>query len=456
MKENKELFESKPVGRAVWTLALPTIASMLVTVFYNLADTFFVGQTNDKAQVAAVSLVMPVFLILMAFGNLFGIGGGSAISRYLGSKQDENVKHVSSFSFYGAIVAGLLLGAVTILLIDQIVPLTGAKEGTYNYVKDYLIIIAAGSPFVIVSSAFGNIVRSEGSALKAMIGMMIGTVVNIILDPIMILGMNMGVKGAAYATIIGNIAATVYYILLICHKGNQLSLNIKDFKMGGHIAAGVLAIGVPAFLNNALMSIANIIYNGFLADYGEAPVGGMGIAMKATTLTIMLLLGLTMGAQPLIGYNYGSHNYERLKKIIRYTMVVGIIIGIVISALFLAFAEPIVSAFIKDEEVIAYGTKMLRVQATSQTLLGIMFVSMSALQAMGQGVASAVLSVCRQGIAFIPAAFILNATAGLDGLIWAQPVSDVFSIILSSVLLIRILIKLKHNPDNIAQNKIAQ
>lgn len=453
MEPNKELFENKPISKAVWTLALPTIASMLVTVFYNLADTYFVGQTQDKAQVAAVSLVMPLFLILMAFGNLFGIGGSSAISRYIGAKRYEDVKHISSFCFYGSIVIGVLLGGFTLIFMHQIVPLTGATPGTYDYVVDYLTYIAMGAPFVILSSAFGNIVRSDGSALKAMIGMMIGTVVNIILDPIMILSMNMGVKGAAIATIIGNIAATVYYIILLCSSSNSLSLRIRDFKIKGQIATAVFAIGIPASLNNILMSFASIIYNVFLSSYGDSPIAGMGIAMKVNSLTIMLLLGLTMGAQPIIGYNYGSGNYKRMKKAISYTMVIAIIIGIVVSCLFLAFAEPIVTVFIDDAEVVAYGSKMLRIQAITGTLLGIMFVSMSSLQAMGKAVSSLVLSVCRQGLAFVPAAIILNIAFKLDGLIWAQPVSDAFSIVLSSILLVVTLKKLKVKTEqNAMQN----
>lgn len=450
MDKRKDLFESAPVGKAVWTLALPTIASMLVTVFYNLADTFFVGQTGDKSQVAAVSLVMPLFLILMAFGNLYGIGGGSAISRFIGAKKYDDVKHVSSFCFYGSIVTGIILGAVSLLFMSQIVPLTGATESTYQYIEDYITIIAIGAPFIIMSAAFGNIVRSDGSALNAMIGMMIGTVVNIVLDPIMILVLGMGVKGAALATIIGNIAATVFYIILLFKPSNSLSLRIKDFKFSGHIASNVYSIGVPACLNNILMAIASIIYNVFLTDYGDAPVAAMGIAMKVSMLTVMMLMGLTMGAQPIIGYNYGSGNVTRLKKVTRYTMITGIIIGVVISTFFLVFAQPIVTVFIDDAEVIMYGTKMLRIQASTGTLLGIMFVSMSTLQAMGKAVASLLLSICRQGLAFIPAAIIANKLFQLDGLIWAQPIADMFSIILSAVLLSVVLYKQVEQKETLA------
>lgn len=439
---NKDIFEKQPIRKSVWKLALPTIASMLVTVLYNLADTFFVGQTNDKSQVAAVSLVMPVFLIFMAFGNLFGMGGGSAISRFLGEKRQEDVRHVSSFSFYGSIIVGIILGAIALIFMPQIVPLTGATTGTNDYIKEYLTYIAIGAPFLIVSNAFGNIVRSVGSAKLAMIGMMIGTVVNIILDPIMILAMDIGVTGAAVATVIGNIASTIFYVILLMKKNNILSVKPKDFKIKG-IGATVLAIGIPACLNNILMSIASIIFNVFLSKYGEAPIAAMGIAMKVNMLAIMLFMGLTMGAQPLIGYNYGSGNHDRMKKVIWYIMRVSVIMGTIVMIVFLVFAKPIVTSFIDDKEVIYYGTKMLRILSSTSFALGIMFVSMSALQSMGKALASLILSISRQGFIFLPVAIITNWLFKLDGLMWAQPISDLFSITISVILLIWILKKYK-------------
>lgn len=451
--QNKDLFENKSISRAVWTLALPTIASMLVTLFYNLADTFFVGQTNDPLQVAAVSLAMPVFLILMGIGNLFGIGGSSVISRYLGEQKAESIKNVSSFCFYSSIISGIIIGVVSIIFMDNIIPLTGATEGTYQFVKEYLTYIAIGAPFIIVSSAFGNIVRSIGLAKKAMIGMMIGTIINIVLDPIMILYMDMGVVGAAAATVIGNIASAIYYVCLLQSKENLLSIKLKDFKF--NVIGEVFKIGVPAALSNILMSFAQIIYNVFLSGYGEAPIAAMGIALKVSFMLIMFYLGLTMGAQPLIGYNYGAKNYERMKRVITYISGVAVTFGIISTAFLIFFAEPIIKAFINDAEVIAYGTKMLKIQVSTGPILGLMFVAMASLQSMGKGVASLILSVCRQGLVFLPVAFITNVVFGLDGLMWSQPVADLASIILSMALLIITLNKLKSPAtDNIPEPKM--
>lgn len=435
--ENKqqEIFENPSISKSVWTLALPTIASMMVMLFYNLADTFFVGQTGDAMQVAAVSLTMPIFLLFIALGNLFGIGGSSAISRYLGAKRMDEIKNASSFCFYGALVAGLILGMLGIVFMDVLVPLIGATEATHDYVYEYLTYLAFGAPFIVLANAYGNVVRSIGLAKEAMVGMMIGTIVNIVLDPIMILAMDMGVIGAAVATVIGNIIAAIYYVVLLWKGKTALSIRFVDCKLKGKLVGDVLKIGVPASLNNFLMSIANIIYNVFLSGYGDIPVAAMGIALKANMLLIMLYLGLTMGVQPLIGYNFGSKNYDRMKQIIKYVMTVALTMGVIIGVIYLFAAGNIVSIFIHDEAVISYGTTMLRAQTVSGCFLGVLFVSMSTLQSMGKAGTSLILSVSRQGLLFIPSILITNYLFGLDGLIWAQPVADVISIVLSIVLL---------------------
>ena len=446
--KRKELFESLPVPKAVWTLAIPTVASMLVTLFYNLADTFFVGQTNDPSQVAAVSLTMPVFMLFMALGNLFGLGGGSAISRYFGAKKYDDVKHISSFCFYGGIIVGIVAGVLLLIFLPQVIPLTGASVNNYDFVKTYLTYIAMGAPFIIVSNAFGNIVRSTGSAKSAMLGMMIGTVTNIILDPIMILTLDMGVAGAAVATVIGNIVATIYYIILIVKKNSLLSISIKDSKIAPAVLGDVLKIGLPASLNHVLMSVSNIVYNVFLSLYGDNPVAAMGIAMKSSMIMVMLYIGITMGVQPLIGYTFGAKNYNRMKATMRYVMGVVLCIGTVLVVLFLTFSEQIITAFIDDAEIIAIGSRMLRIQASSGIFLGIMFVCMSTLQSMGKSLPSLILSVSRQGLVFLPVAIIANTIWGLDGLMWAQPAADVFSVILSAIFIFITLRALKHNEQD--------
>ena len=265
MNSNRDLFEKASVPKAVALMAIPTIVTMLVVVIYNMADTFFIGQTGDAMQVAAVSLATPVFMVFMALGNLFGIGGSSAISRALGEKNEQRARHISAFCCYGSLGVGILMTLIFILFMDGILKMIGASPATIDYARQYLTFVAIGAPFVMFGTAYGNIVRGEGAAKESMIGNLIGTITNIILDPIMILWLGWGVSGAAVATVLGNVAACIFYLHYLLHKkGTALSIKPSDFQWKNRIASSVFSIGIPASLNNILMSCANILLNNVL------------------------------------------------------------------------------------------------------------------------------------------------------------------------------------------------
>ncbi|MEG0962100.1 MAG: MATE family efflux transporter [Lachnospiraceae bacterium] len=428
---NQDVFEKYPIPKAVFTMALPTVLSMLVTVFYNMADTFFVGQTGDANQVAAVSLTTPVFLLAMAVGNIFGIGGSSFISRLLGEGLKEKAKKVSAFCCYASIAFGIIMMFFFLGGMNVILKMIGADSSTYAFAQDYLTYIGYGAVFIVFSNAFGNIIRSEGAAKQAMIGMMIGTIVNIVLDPIMILGMNMGVSGAAIATVIGNICATIYYLFYFLKGKTILSIAPKDFSINREIMIGVFSIGIPASLNNVLMSVSNIVLNIYLVSYGTLAVAGMGVAMKVNILVILVCLGVGMGVQPLVGYNYGSGNHHRMKQIIKFGILCNVCIGTLVSIVYCLFTKPIISAFIKDPAVIDYGITMLRVLMISAPFIGIMFIFNFSFQAMGKALPSLLLSIGRQGLFFFPILILSNKFFGLEGVIFAQPLSDIASVFIS-------------------------
>lgn len=434
----QDIFAKAPVPKAVATMALPTVLSMLVTIFYNMADTFFVGQTGDPNQVAAVSIATPVFLFLMAVGNMFGIGGCSLISRLLGMGQKEKIKNVSSFCFYGGIIAGVIMMLVFLLGMDFILPLIGCSENTEGFAKDYLSWVAYGAVFVVLSNAFGNVVRGEGAAKISMLGMMVGTVVNIILDPIMILAMDMGVAGAAIATVIGNMCSMLVYIIYFASGKSMLSISPKYFMAGDRILTGVCSVGLPASINNVLMSTSNIIMNNFLASYGDAQVAAMGVAMKANMLVILLQIGLATGIQPLIGYNYGSGDTKRMKKIMKFGMMCNVIFGVCITIVYFIFSKPIIQIFINDKEVIKYGIDMLRAIMLSGPFVGILFVFTNAFQAMGKAIPSLILSLSRQGLVFFPVLIIFNQIFGLKGIVYSQPIADFAAIFISLGMFLRI------------------
>lgn len=442
MTDNRQLFEKAPVAKAVAVMGVPTMISMLVVVIYNMADTFFIGQTGDPMQVAAVSLATPIFMVFMALGNLFGIGGSSAISRALGEKKEERAKNISSFCCYGSLGLGIIMALLFLVGMDGILKLIGASENTIDFARDYLTYIAFGGPFIMFGTAFGNILRGEGAAKESMIGNMIGTMTNIVLDPIMILGLNWGVVGAAVATVIGNMAASAFYLLYFLRKKSSLSIRFKDFKAGERIASGVMAIGIPASLNNILMSCANIVLNQVLISYGDTPVAAMGVASKANMLLVLLQIGLCSGIQPLIGYNYGARNKKRLMQVFRFTGICAVIMGTLLTVVMVAAREMVIRAFINDAQVISYGIRMVMALQMSGPVLGILFLCINTIQGMGKAIPSLVLTICRQGLVFIPLVYILNGIFGLDGVVYAQPVADFISIVLSLVICLGIFRKM--------------
>lgn len=430
---NRDVFEKYPVPKAVMTLAIPSVLSMLVTIIYNMADTFFVGQTNDPNQVAAVSLTMPLFFIFLAVGNIFGIGGGTFISRSLGEGRHDRIKHISSSCFYMSIAAALLLTAIFFIFMDPILKMMGTSANTESLTRSYLIYIATGAVFSVVSIMLSNIIRAEGAAKTAMFGMILGSVVNIVLDPVMILWLGMGVSGAAIATVIGNICAVVFYLFYFRRKDTMLSIVPKYFTFKD-IWGPIFIIGLPASVNNLLMCVSNIFLNNVLSGYGDYPIAAMGVALRANMLVVMLQMGFAIGIQPLIGYSYGAKNYTRMKKSIGFTMICTTIIGTTLTILYFFNTEFIINAFINDENVIFYGMQMLRALMVASPVLGILFAFTFSFQAMGRAIPSLLLSVARQGLFFLPILFIANNLFGLEGIIFTQPFTDLLTLVVAAVM----------------------
>ncbi|MDE5964589.1 MAG: MATE family efflux transporter, partial [Eubacterium sp.] len=420
---------------------------MLINIVYNLADTFFVGQTGDSNQVAAVSVSMPLFLIFIAVGNLFGVGGCAFISRSLGEGRQDRVKKISSFCIYTSILIGIILGILFMVFKTPMLYLVGASDNTIGFASDYLKWVAIGSPFVVTAITVCNLVRGEGAAKTSMFGSILGQVVNIILDPIFILsggdelfglkmpfGLGLGVAGAAIATVIGNICSVLFFLVYFLKGKSILSISPKRCTFKAGIAKGVINVGLPASLNNLLMSLSNIIVNIVLVSYGDNAVAAMGVAMKANMLVVMLQIGLGQGVQPLIGYCYGARNYDRMKKCLRFSMACNIIIGTVMTLFYVVFKENVISMFINDAGVIELGVKMLIALMSPGPIIGIMFVLNFSFQGMGKGFQSLILSIGRQGLIYIPLLFILNAAVGLDGIIWAQASADYACVIMSLIM----------------------
>lgn len=446
-KEKREkIFASYPIPKAVAALALPCVLSNIVNVIYNMADTYFVSLMEDTNATAAVSITMPVFLFFVAFGNIFGVGGSAYISRSLGAGKRERVKQISSFCVFSSIGAGVLLLSLILIFINPLVSGLGASAGAVSeYSRDYLKYIALGGPLIVTSITASNLIRGEGAAKESMIGMMIGTVTNIILDPVMILIFDMGVGGAAIATVIGNLASVVYYAFYLIRGNSILSCNPKRFYAGDRIASNVIPIGVPAAINNILMSLSNIILNNLMKDYGEAAVAALGIAMKVNMLIVFVQMGMGMGIQPLIGYSFGAKNIKRLKGTIKFTILCTVIFGTILSVLYFIFTSSIINLFNGENDplVTEYGVKILRALIITGPFIGIMFAFNFAFQGMGKPVPSLVLSLGRQGLIFLPVVIIMNRIFAFDGIIYAQPAADLICVVLSAIMFAVIVSKQK-------------
>lgn len=426
-----ELMANMKVSKAVAKMAIPSVISSLVTVIYNMADTFFVGRTGDALQVAAVSLTNPIFILLMAFANMFGMGGSAVASVALGKKDEKRVKNVTAFVFYGSVIVGLVCMAALLLFMRPILTLFGANAETYEFAKGYTLHISYGAPFIIWSAASSFILRVEGASKEAMFGNMIGTIANIVLDPIFISTFGMGAAGAAIATTIGNVLACLYYLWYFLKKSRLFSIHFRYFTCRNGILVKICTIGLPTAIFSGLMSVSTIILNQILVAYGNAPVAAIGIVFKANMFITFLQMGLANGVQPLFGYNYGSGDKERFQAVERFTKICCVIVGVASVILYYIGKDPIIRIFIDDNEVVAYGVQMLIGYMLSGPVIGILFTNMNCMQSVGHAFPATVLSVLRQGILLIPLLYLLNALFGLNGVIYGQSITDYIAVLLS-------------------------
>ena len=449
-----EIFRDAPVPKAVISNVIPSIISMIMVLVYNLADTFFIGQTKDAYMVAAVSVATPAFLLFMAVGMLFGIGGTSLISRTLGEGKMDRAKNASSFCFWTGLCIGLIAMVVIFIFASPVSMAIGASQETVGYASQYLRIVSTAIPFLIISNSFSNIIRAEGNAQVAMMGMIVGNLINIILDPVMILGFGWDVAGAAIATVLGNVFAAGFYIWHLLSKKATLSIHPKYYLAGNGIAAGVFAIGIPASLNSILMSLSNIIVNNIMSDYGDMAVAGLGVAMKVNMIVVMLLIGLGTGIQPILGYCFGAGSKDRYLAVMKFSMILAFAISAVMTVVCYCGADPLVHTFLEDADAFTYGMSFARIYIYSGPVIGIMFVFINAIQSTGAALPALILSVSRQGLIYLPVLFLLRRVFdSATMLAAAQPITDYLTTALSVVLFLFTYKKYFPNQNQIKKTK---
>lgn len=442
--DKTEVFEKKSVPAAIATLAIPTILSQVITMIYNLADTFFVGHTGDAAQVAALTLVFPLYMLLTGIGNLFGIGANSRISRCLGVGDREGAKKTCIFSFWAGLGATAVLLVLLGVFLNPILRMMGASNDTLSPAAGYIlwVMLVGGIP-TEASLLLAHMLRGEGSAKEASTGMMVGGLLNIILDPIFIFPLGMGVAGAGLATMLSNVVCCLYYIYVIYknRESTVISLNPKWFT--GENAGEILLVGLPAAMVIALGTSANIILTRLLSGYGDLSVAAFGVTQKFGTITMNISIGLTQGIMPLIGYNYAAKNHQRVRGVCKCSFVILFAFIAVFFGIYQAAPKLLMSLFVSDEATINLGADFLVRWSVCVPGMTFIFLFNSIFQAMGMWKRSLVLSVLRQGVIFIPCLFIMEHYFGKLGLVWSQPLADWLALGLGIVLYLQVAGKMK-------------
>ena len=416
----------EPVEGLICRLAAPCIISMLVTSFYNMADTFFVGLIHSDAATGAVGVVYPMMAIIQAVGFLFGQGSGNYISRCLGQKNREEAEIMASTGFFSALFAGLIIGVSGLVFLEPLSFLLGSTDTILPHTEAYLQAILIGAPWMTASLVLNNQLRLQGSASFAMVGITTGAVLNIVLDPIMIFGMNMGVAGAGWATIISQF---VSFCLLLagCARGGNIRIRFRNFRLKLFYYQKVIEGGLPSLARQSLQSLATICLNHAAGPYGDAAIAAMGVVQRVMMFGASTMLGFGQGFQPVCGFNYGARLYSRVKQGFWFCVKISTVVLAAIGALGFFFAPQIIAVFRDNPAVIDFGAAALRFQFVTFPLHGFIVMATMMEQAIGKTVSATFLSVARQGFFFIPAVLILPLLFQETGVQMAQSVADVLT-----------------------------
>lgn len=441
-RKRDELFESYPIPKAIATLALPTVISQLITIVYNLADTYFVGQLNDPYQVSAINVCLPLMLVCTSIANLFGVGGSGVIARALGKKDIPLARRVSSFCIYAGLATTALCSAVIFIFREPVLTLLGADEMTYAHSNEYFICaLAIGGCATMLNPLLAHLVRSEGGALHASIGMSLGAIMNIVLDPIFILLLGFEVKGAAIATLIGNVSACVYFFVYIFIKRRDSIITFIPKRISRSDVLDVLWTGVPSFFISLLSGISNSVVNNLISARDSIALASVGIAKKINLTAFAIVQGLSQGCLPLIGYNYSHGNKKRVADTVKVAGVIGACVSLSCMGVALLFPDALVSLFIKHEQTVEYGSTFLRIICPSMPTSTFIFMCVTYFQATGEKAYPLIISLLRKGTVDVLLMYALDSTIGINGVLLATPLTEVIASLTCGVMIILLLKK---------------
>ncbi len=433
-----EVFETMPVKKAVLHQVAPSVLSQMVALLYNLADTYFVGLLNSPMQTAAVTVSTPPFLMLTAVSNLFGVGGASAISRALGRKEPEKGKQIAAISFWLGLAAAIVFSLLFGLLAAPILTLCGAKSDTIGAALSYTRwTIVAGGVGTVLNILLANLVRSEGNASMASVGVSFGGVLNMILDPFFVLPqfLNMGASGAGLATAISNLCAALFLLsYLLWSQSTVLHLAVRDLRHTGEHLKNILRVGFPSCLQYALTVVATAAQGRFIAKYATEAIAALGIVKKIDMLPLYVCLGISTGLLPMLAYNYAAGNQKRRQQIFRFGCTIAVSFALFCVVIFECLAPQLTGIFINDAVTVRYASQFLRRMVLAMPLMSLSYPMIIQFQAMGKARESLICSILRKGVLDIPLLFLLDRISPLYGCMWVQPIVDTIALSVSLIL----------------------
>ncbi len=440
-----ELFETVPVPGALMRMAVPTIISQLITLIYNMADTWFIGRAGNPYMVAASSLVLTVFLMAGSLGNLFGVGGGSLMVRLLGKKEEEEARKAASWTLTVSSVSALAFSLLCLIFMDPLLRMLGASELTIGYARQYLIfVVVIGGTANVNNTTMSFMLRNAGYARESAFGLSMGGILNIGLDPLfmfVLLPDGYQVMGAGIATMLSNIATSVYFLLVYrrVHTSSVLEIPRRLEKISPASRRNIFSVGVPAALSVFLFDLTNIVINRLSASHGDLELAAVGIVQKVERLPLNIGIGICLAMIPLVGYNYASGNYKRMQAFFTASRVAGLAVAAVSVVLYYVFADQLIAAFINNEETVRLGTKFMRARCFATPFMFLSFNMVNYMQAVNRGKESFILAAVRQVVLNIPILFLLNSLWGMMGIVWTEAIADFLNVIVSYILYASVL-----------------
>lgn len=441
-ESNIKYLKDEPIKKAIAHLSIPMMIGMSAGTIYNVINAYFIGLMNDTAMISAITLCLPIFTVLMAFGNMFGVGGGTFITRLVAKNEDEKAKKVAGYTFYASIISGILLGIIAFLSIGPIVKLLGADANTLSYTTQYSTTLFTGGFSIILNFALEQIVRSEGDSKESMYGMFISVIISTILDVLFILILNMHVYGAALSIILANIASSIYYIWYLETKSENLKGFLHFFKLSLKDQTEIYKIGVSELIQSAFLIVTTLLLNNFSIQHGEGVVASFGIALRIVQIPEFFTMGIVLGVMPLIAYNFSNKNLSRLKESIKYSTLFIFVISVLFAGIVYIFRNQVMHAFSSDTSVLQIGSYILVAMLISTIFNGLTALFMTIYQASGEGIATGIMAIS-QGCLYIPVVITLHYFYGLHGLIWSMTITEITTCLIGIVLFIIYNKKLK-------------